>query len=190
MSLDGIQVLQRLESVNLSLNNLTSVDVLGKVPSLRVLNVSENSIVQLDGLRDHRELAVLDASFNNITKWPRFGDMITLEVLLSRLVARKHVWYALIPSRFSSLVFGSIKQLAGVLSAVVGVGFVSRKSSSSFHCQESNPRGISVSYVLWRSVHCFALHSDALILLLVRRMLYRRCAALVAWDCTCRSCKV
>lgn len=80
VSLEGIQALMRLESLNLSRNNLTSVDVLASLPSLRVLSVAENSIVQLDGLRNCQELMALDASYNNVTKWPRLGDMATLEV--------------------------------------------------------------------------------------------------------------
>lgn len=80
MSLEGVQALRRLESLNLARNNLTSVDVLASLPNLRVLSVAENSIVQLDGLRNCRELMVLDASYNNVTTWPRLGDMTTLEV--------------------------------------------------------------------------------------------------------------
>lgn len=80
VSLEGVQALRRLESLNLARNNLTSVDLLASLPNLRVLSVAENSIVQLDGLRECRELMVLDASYNNVTKWPRLGDMATLEV--------------------------------------------------------------------------------------------------------------
>lgn len=84
VSLEGIQALQRLESLNLARNNLTNVDVLASLPSLRVVSVAENSIVQLDGLSKCPELLALDASYNNVTKWPRFEHVTTLEVCACR----------------------------------------------------------------------------------------------------------
>lgn len=85
MTLDGIQALRQLEGLNISCNRISSIESLALLPKLTVLIASENTIEQIDALTPCVSLKTVNISNNNLTTWPSLGQIGTLEVLHNSL---------------------------------------------------------------------------------------------------------
>lgn len=79
-TLDGIQTLRQLEALNLSRNRVASIDLLASLPKLAVLIASENNIEKIDALCSCTALKTVNVSSNNLTTWPSLGQLDALEV--------------------------------------------------------------------------------------------------------------
>ena len=79
---DEIGALKNLKTLHLASNELTddtlpSSDTWRQLTNLRELNLSKNNLVSLDFTLDLPQLASLDASYNEITKIPENIDSMT-----------------------------------------------------------------------------------------------------------------
>lgn len=79
--IDALGSLTKLESVDLSDNNITTISVLSNLPELKYVFLTHNNIDDISPLTSLTKLLVADVSQNSITELPDFSKATMLESL-------------------------------------------------------------------------------------------------------------
>ncbi len=79
--INALGSLTKLQSVDLSDNNITSISVISNLPELQYVFLTHNNIEDISPLASLSKLLVLDLSQNGISELPDFSGMQSLEAL-------------------------------------------------------------------------------------------------------------
>lgn len=79
--INALGSLTKLQSVNLTDNNITSVSVVANLPELQYVFLGHNNIEDISPLASLSKLLVLDVSQNGISELPDFSKALSLEAL-------------------------------------------------------------------------------------------------------------
>ncbi|MFX1316862.1 MAG: leucine-rich repeat domain-containing protein [Promethearchaeota archaeon] len=77
----GLELLTKLEYLDLSGNNIMEIDLLEKFPKLQYLNLENNQIREIKGLSSLKNLVHVNLGYNKISKLQGLGRLVNLAYL-------------------------------------------------------------------------------------------------------------